>query len=93
MQTAYLLAEVVIMPLTAYLSRLWGTQRFYVIACVGFIVTSVRHGPVDQHRHDDPDPRPAGLRRRRDDPDGVRHRLDRLPARAARLTANVLDRA
>ena len=28
-QTIYLLAEVVIMPLTAYLTKMWGTQRFY----------------------------------------------------------------
>src|ERR1700754_4931906 len=43
-QTIYLLAEVVIMPLTAYLTKMWGTRLFYVIACVGFIVTSVGTG-------------------------------------------------
>jgi len=43
-QTIYLLAEVVIMPLTAYLTRMWGTRSFYVIACVGFVVTSVLTG-------------------------------------------------
>lgn len=43
-QTIYLLAEVVIMPLTAYLTKMWGTRIFYVVAVVGFIVTSVAVG-------------------------------------------------
>jgi DHA2 family multidrug resistance protein len=43
-QTIYLLAEVVIMPLTAYLTKMWGTRSFYVIACVGFIATSIGTG-------------------------------------------------
>lgn len=43
-QTIYLLAEVVIMPLTAYLTKMWGTRSFYVIACVGFVLTSVGTG-------------------------------------------------
>ncbi|WP_293897599.1 DHA2 family efflux MFS transporter permease subunit [Phenylobacterium sp.] len=43
-QTIYLLAEVVIMPLTAYLTKMWGTRVFYVIACIGFILTSVGTG-------------------------------------------------
>jgi DHA2 family multidrug resistance protein len=43
-QTIYLLAEVVIMPLTAYLTKMWGTRLFYVVACVGFVLTSVGTG-------------------------------------------------
>ncbi len=43
-QTIYLLAEVVIMPLTAYLTKMWGTRSFYVVACIGFLVTSVAVG-------------------------------------------------
>ncbi len=43
-QTIYLLAEVVIMPLTAYLTKMWGTRSFYVVAVCGFIVTSVAVG-------------------------------------------------
>jgi DHA2 family multidrug resistance protein len=43
-QTIYLLAEVVVMPLTAYLTKMWGTRNFYVIAVVGFIITSVAVG-------------------------------------------------
>jgi len=43
-QTIYLLAEVVIMPLTAYLTKMWGTRSFYVIAVIGFIATSMAVG-------------------------------------------------
>lgn len=43
-QTIYLLAEVVVMPLTAYLTKMWGTRSFYVIAVIGFIVTSAAVG-------------------------------------------------
>ncbi len=43
-QTVYLLAEVVIMPLTAYLSRMWGTQKFFMGACILFIVSSIMTG-------------------------------------------------
>jgi DHA2 family multidrug resistance protein len=43
-QTIYLLAEVVIMPLTAYLTKMWGTRSFYVIASIAFIITSVATG-------------------------------------------------
>lgn len=43
-QTAYLIPEVVMIPLSGYLSRLWGTQRLYLASCVGFIVMSVLTG-------------------------------------------------
>ncbi len=43
-QTIYLLTEVVTMPLTAYMTKMWGTRRFYVIATVGFIIASVVTG-------------------------------------------------
>lgn len=43
-QTIYLLAEVVAMPLTAYLTKMWGTRLFYVVAVVGFIITSAAVG-------------------------------------------------
>lgn len=43
-QTIYLLAEVVIMPLTAYLTKMWGTRSFYVVAVIGFVITSVAVG-------------------------------------------------
>lgn len=43
-QTIYLLAEVVIMPLTAYFTRMWGTRPFYIAAAFAFVVTSVLTG-------------------------------------------------
>lgn len=43
-QTIYLLAEVVIIPLTAYLTKMWGTRPVYVAAAAGFIVTSILTG-------------------------------------------------
>lgn len=43
-QTAYLIPEVVMIPLSGYLSRLWGTQRVYLASCAGFIVMSVLTG-------------------------------------------------
>ncbi len=43
-QTVYLLAEVVIMPLTAYLTRMWGTRKFFIGACILFIVSSILTG-------------------------------------------------
>jgi len=43
-QIAYLLAEVVIMPLTAYMTRLWGTQKVFMTCCAAFIGTSVITG-------------------------------------------------
>jgi len=40
-QTIYLLAEIVIIPLTAYMTRLWGTRNTFVTCCAAFLVTSV----------------------------------------------------
>ena len=43
-QTAYLIPEVVMIPLSGYLSRLWGTQRVFLLSCSGFILMSVAVG-------------------------------------------------
>ena len=43
-QTAYLIPEVVMIPLSGYLSRLWGTQKVFLISCTGFLVMSVATG-------------------------------------------------
>lgn len=43
-QTIYLLAEVVIIPLTAYLTKMWGTRSVYVAASALFIISSVATG-------------------------------------------------
>jgi MFS transporter, DHA2 family, multidrug resistance protein len=43
-QTIYLLTEVLIMPLTAYLTRMWGTRPFFIGVCTAFIIASVLTG-------------------------------------------------
>ncbi|CAN5197094.1 DHA2 family efflux MFS transporter permease subunit [soil metagenome] len=43
-QTAYLIPEVVMIPLSGYLSRLWGTQRVFLVSCAGFLLMSVATG-------------------------------------------------
>jgi MFS transporter, DHA2 family, multidrug resistance protein len=43
-QSIYLLAEVVAIPITAYLTKLWGTRPFYVGATIAFIITSIGAG-------------------------------------------------
>ncbi len=43
-QTAYLIPEVVMIPLSGYLSRLWGTRRLFLASCIGFLVMSVAVG-------------------------------------------------
>ena len=43
-QTIYLLAEVVIIPLTAYMTRLWGTRNTFIACCAGFALTSIAVG-------------------------------------------------
>lgn len=43
-QSAYLIAEVVMIPLSSYLARWWGTQRLFMISCLGFTVMSILTG-------------------------------------------------
>ncbi|WP_029085962.1 DHA2 family efflux MFS transporter permease subunit [Brevundimonas aveniformis] len=43
-QTAYLIPEVVMIPLSGYLARWWGTQRVFLASATGFIVMSVLAG-------------------------------------------------
>lgn len=43
-QTAYLIPEVVMIPLSGYLSRLWGTQKVFLFSCAGFLLMSVATG-------------------------------------------------
>lgn len=43
-QTAYLIPEVVMIPLSGYLSRWWGTQKVFLLSCLGFMVMSVAVG-------------------------------------------------
>ncbi|MET0293379.1 MAG: DHA2 family efflux MFS transporter permease subunit [Phenylobacterium sp.] len=43
-QTVYLLAEVITIPLAAYVSKLFGTRNFYIAATSAFVATSMLVG-------------------------------------------------
>lgn len=43
-QTAYLIPEVVMIPLSGFLARTWGTQKVFLASCFGFLVMSVACG-------------------------------------------------
>ncbi|MFZ4120086.1 MAG: DHA2 family efflux MFS transporter permease subunit [Caulobacterales bacterium] len=43
-QTAYIIPEVVMIPLSGFLSRMWGTQRLFLASCAGFMIMSVATG-------------------------------------------------
>ena len=43
-QTAYLIPEVVMIPLSGYLARWWGTQRLFLLSALGFTIMSVLAG-------------------------------------------------
>jgi len=43
-QTAYLIPEVVMIPLSGDLSRLWGTRIVFLASCTGFLIMSVMVG-------------------------------------------------
>ena len=40
-QTSYLIAEVVMIPLSGYLARMWGSRRLFVVSAIGFTLTSL----------------------------------------------------
>ena len=73
-QTSYLIAEIVMIPLSGWLSRLLSTRVLFVVqrarlhAVLGWLCAS-----ATSLRRDGGVPRRPGLHRRRDDPDGVRH--------------------
>jgi MFS transporter, DHA2 family, multidrug resistance protein len=42
--TAYLIAEIIVIPLTGYLSEVFGLRRYIVLNCIGFLIASVLCG-------------------------------------------------
>ena len=84
-QTSYLIAEVIMIPLSGTLSRVLSTRWMFVISAGGFTLMSLMCATATSIERDDRLARAAGLHRRRHDPDGVRVRLHDLPAcRSAR---------
>ena len=83
-QTAYLIAEVIMIPLSGFLSR-HAVDARAVHDFGGGLHGGQRAGRHrHQHRPDDRLPRHPGLHRRRHDPERLRRRLHHLPAVAAR---------
>ena len=82
-QTSYLIAEVIMIPLSGFLSRVVSTRVIFTISAGGFTLMSFMCAQAEHDRGDDPLARAAGLHRRRHDPDGVRLGLHHLPARQA----------
>ena len=68
-QTSYLIAEVIMIPLSGFLARALSTRILFTISAAGFTARqrALRDGDLD--RRDDRLPRLPGLHRRRDDPD------------------------
>lgn len=46
-QTSYLMAEIVSIPLAAYWSKRWGTLRVYTVSCLGFVAASLLTAAAD----------------------------------------------
>ena len=79
-QTSYLIAEVIMIPLSGFLSRVVSTRVIFTISAGGFTAMSFMCAQATGDRRDDPLAGAAGLHRRRHDPDRVRLGLHHLPA-------------
>ena len=82
-QTSYLIAEIVMIPLSGWLSRLLSTRVLFVASALGFTLFSLRLRRRLQPGRDGGVPRRSGLHRRGDDTDRVRHDLPAVPRREA----------
>ena len=75
-QTAYLMAEIVMIPLAAFLSQALSTRWLFTASAALFTLSSLMPcGLAWGHQFDDRLPGPAGVRRRRDGANGLRHWL------------------
>ena len=79
-QTAYLIAEVIAIPLSGFLSRALGTRLLFTISAAGFTISSFAVRICLLDRADDPVARAPGISRRRHDPDRVRFGLHGVSA-------------
>ena len=85
--TSYLVANAVILPMSAWLSRVFGRKRYYMMSVALFTTTSFLCGLAPSLDNADCVPHPAGDRRRRPGPgrtgDTGRHLSRRRSAAAA----------
>ena len=82
-QTSYLIAEVIMIPLSGFLSRAFSTRYMFVDLRGRLHADELDVLDRDLDRRDDRLARAAGLHRRRHDPDRVRLRLHDLSALAS----------
>ena len=73
--TAYLVAEIVVIPLTGFLTPVFSLRRYLLVNTALFLVLSVACAFASNLGADDRAARAAGLLRRRADPAGLHHHL------------------
>ena len=78
-QTSYLIAEIIVIPLSGWLSRVMSTRWLFCVSAAGFTVTSLLCGWAWDIQSMIVFRALAGLSRRLDDPDRVHHRLYFFP--------------
>ncbi len=84
-QTAYLIAEVIAIPLSGFLSRALGTRILFADSAAGFTLASVMCGTSSSIDSHDRVARAAGIYRRRHGADRVRLGLRHLPGPTAEI--------
>ena len=70
-QTAYLIAEIIMIPLSGWLTRVFSTRWLFTVSAAGFTAGQHAVRPGLEHPEHDRLPRVAGPARRVDDPDRV----------------------
>ena len=81
--TSYLIGEIVVIPLTDYLSRVFSFRRYILVNAILFPIFSIACAFTHDLGSMIVDARPAGLRRRHPDPDGLHHGADQAAEGAA----------
>jgi DHA2 family multidrug resistance protein len=74
-QTSYLIAEIIVIPLSGWLSRVFSTRWLFCASAVGFTLTSLLCGAAWNIQSMIAFRALQGLSRRIDDPAGVHHRV------------------
>ena len=81
--SSYAVANVIILPMTAWLGQRFGKKRYFIFSLVAFTIASVLCGMAHQPADADPRPGDPGARRRRAARQGAGDPLRDLPARGA----------
>ncbi len=89
-QTGYLMAELVMIPLSAFLAQALSTRWLFTLSAGLFTISSALCGLAWNIESMITVPHHPGIRRRRDGAHGVRHRLRALHRQAARRDPAIL---